>query len=194
MLNPHICRLRSSQTINHRRVVQEVYDKRVLHKMLGVEAVAISAVDPPVDPDTAGSASKAYPETAGVAAVWEAADDSESAASEEAPPPPPSRKRKPARQQPAKDADEESAEESRYTIVKDGAGPPAKRRRTGQSADAHTVFTTDEEEREYAVDDGDDSDEEEGEVAEKGRPNGRSSAERRSYWLSKGVGPPDDSD
>jgi non-canonical poly(A) RNA polymerase PAPD5/7 len=182
------------QTINHRRLVQEVYDKGVLHRLVGVKPAAGPSPQP---------SSAKYPETAGVAAVWEAADDSESLPSESdstATRQKRPRKRKHSRQEATNDRDAADEDESRYAIVRDGAGPPAKRRRTGQAADAHTVFTTDEDE-EYALadDTGDTSGSaEEGEVDEKAARTGgageRSSRERRSYWLSKGVGPPADSD
>jgi hypothetical protein len=164
----------TQETINHRRLVAEVHAQGTLHRMLGL------------------TPAPSHPEQSGVAEVWRA-DESDSVRSVT----PPRRKRKPSRQNPAKDPDEEEGEESRYRISKDGAGPPIKRRRVGGPVDGHTVFTTDDDEDDpEASDESDDPDGsfEVGEVKERGGgKNRRDSAERRSYWLSKGIGPPEDS-
>jgi non-canonical poly(A) RNA polymerase PAPD5/7 len=165
----------TQETINHRRLVAEVHAQGTLHRMLGL------------------TPAPSHPEQSGVAEVWRA-DESDSVHSAT----PPRRKRKPSRQNPAKELDEEEEEESRYRISKDGAGPPTKRRRVGGPVDGHTVFTTDDDEDDpEASDESDDPDGsfEVGEVKERGGgKNRRDSAERRSYWLSKGIGPPEDSD
>jgi non-canonical poly(A) RNA polymerase PAPD5/7 len=157
----------TQETINHRRVVQEVYDKGVLHRMLGLER-----------PGDAVS----HPKQAAVAGVWEA-NESDSAKSDGEIS---SRSQSRSRTENSRDEEEE---ESRYGIVKDIAGPPTKRRRTGGEVDSHTVFTTDED-GEYDID-SDSSKESSDDRRRKGgrSAKGGSSKEKRSYWLSKGVGP-----
>ena len=75
--------------------------------------------------------------------------------------------------------------------------PPAKRRRMGTVADTHTVFTTDDEEegeeREPIVvnfaDCGDDLEEYESDGRADAVSDGNIKRdEKRSYWLSKGIG------
>jgi non-canonical poly(A) RNA polymerase PAPD5/7 len=174
----------TQETINHRRVVQEVYDKGVLHRILGLER-----------PGDAIS----HPKQAGVAGVWEA-NESDSAKSNgeissrsrsrsrsrSPSPKPQSKKRQRIKTENSRDEEEE---ESRYGIVKDIAGLPTKRRRTGGEVDSHTVFTTDED-GEYDID-SDSSKESSDDRRRKGgrSAKGGSSKEKRSYWLSKGVGP-----
>jgi len=89
-------------------------------------------------------------------------------------------------------------ERGRYDI---GQQPSKKRRKTGRESDAHTVVFVDDDD-----DDGNDEErradeDEEGAYMsasdDERRPSlsRRSSARsdhRRSYWLSKGIGPPDD--
>jgi non-canonical poly(A) RNA polymerase PAPD5/7 len=169
----------TQETINHRRLVMEVYSKHTLHQILGLEpARALVSL---------------HPKQSRVAAV-SAADESDLASSEASSPARPSRKRKPSRQAPEK-AHEEEEEESRYKIVKDGAGPPTKRRRVGGPVDGHTVFTTDEDDDDAANsdDESEDGSFENGQVSERSEEDRERSRERRSYWLSKGIGPQDDS-
>lgn len=86
-------------------------------------------------------------------------------------------------------------DEGRYAI---GRQPPQKRRKTGRSQDAHTVyFVDDEEEDELRYDDDDGvvaevmeymSDEESDRAAPSSRAEDPKKGARRSYWLSKATG------
>ncbi|OJT08695.1 Poly(A) RNA polymerase cid14 [Trametes pubescens] len=109
------------QTINHRRVVQEVYDRQILHRMLGITPKTLA---PKVE---VGGASRAAGE-ASVKSAWGEADMEPETEDEEGRP--------------------EDAVESRYEIDSKRQ-PPKKRRRTGARADkdvaAETVYTTDDE-------------------------------------------------
>ena len=164
-----------SKTINHRRVVQEVYDRQILHRMLGL------VPQPPlsVKDTTSGRASrKAEAESVEDAHAWGEADMETSNDSQ---------------------SEVEAAAESRYDI-ESRKQPPKKRRRTGTRADEnitlHTVYTTDEEDGYLAghqprdADDGITEEEEEYAVsaldgADQERGGGK--AEKRSYWLSKAM-------
>ena len=96
---------------------------------------------------------------------------------------------KPERHHKRRDRSEE--EEGRYGI---GAQeqPPNKRRRTSTAKDPHTVFTTDDEDEEEGLivntftDEGESLEEYESDGADEARDS--KAAQRRSYWLSKGVG------
>jgi non-canonical poly(A) RNA polymerase PAPD5/7 len=177
----------TQETVNHRRVVQEVWEDRVLHKLLGIEDILATP-----------SKSKEYPQETGVAGVWEAdetASDSSESSSDDSDTSQRSKKRKRVPTQTTDHRDEEDEEESRYRIKKDAkaGGPPRKRIRVGAEVDAHPNATTEEDE-EYggSIDSDNDSEEvEDGEVAEAkvSRSGDREkSTKRRSYWLSKAMG------
>lgn len=100
----------------------------------------------------------------------------------------------------------EEEEESRYSRSNQ---PPKKRRRVGKEADMHTVFTTDDDEDGDANDkdlrlhvggaeDGATDEEAEYVVVSDSESGDRASKkkndEKRSYWLSKGVGVGGDTD
>ncbi|PIL24355.1 hypothetical protein GSI_14108 [Ganoderma sinense ZZ0214-1] len=165
----------TQETINHRRVVQEVYDRQILHRMLGL------VPQPPLSTQdaTSGRASRTVEaESVEDAHAWgeadmDTSDDSESEA--------------------------QAMAESRYDID-NRKQPPKKRRRTGTRADediTQTVYTTDEEEDGYLAthqphDSADGITEEEEEYAVSAvdgtdQERGGGKAEKRSYWLSKGM-------
>lgn len=172
-----------------------MFDKGILHRAAGVNPVARSPSKDRAPPSSRRSRSRSRspkPGTAdtGVKAVWIADDDEDAEAGHK-------RKRSPGDEGEKKDPEEEEEEESRYGIVKDGSGPPAKQRRMGGELDIHTVFTTDDDEEGVVYED-DDSDSEDGvgraeAVAEEALGSARRSKEgrdkKRSFWLSKGVGP-----
>ncbi|TFY59950.1 hypothetical protein EVG20_g7606 [Dentipellis fragilis] len=195
----------TQETINRRRIVQEVYDKRTLHNILGVAPKALVVDDRPA---TNGASSEANGAArSSVKRAWEKADKEEDVDYERQ-----RDKQKKARAEPEViDVDAEEGEESRYGI------PPKKRRRLGKPQDAHTVFTTDDEdeddandrkddivihtlsdsddslareEKEYAVVD---SGSESGEVKVKVSSNGKTSPvkinRKRAYWASKAMAP-----
>ncbi|KAH9852744.1 hypothetical protein C2E23DRAFT_756340 [Lenzites betulinus] len=172
----------TQETINHRRVVQEVYDRQVLHRMLGITP-KVTTPAPTAPGEPRGASSRRAAEEASVRSAWGEADmDPETDEEEGAP------------------AD---VVESRYEIDS-RRQPPKKRRRTGARADkdvtVHTVYTTDDDDpyddayaskRESRVDDGISEEEREYDLAaldEKGRGAGdAATASRRSYWLSKAM-------
>ncbi|CAL1705450.1 unnamed protein product [Somion occarium] len=195
----------TQETINHRKLVQEVYDSQVLHRMLGVEPtipVTEEVKRPNGNNKSSSSRCKPMSQTRSreaqesVKSAWNESDVDHSFDHSA-----------------AHASDEE--EESRYGIAnvrEPHSQPPIKRRRTGKPEDEHTVFTSDaseeevdeldpdpdpepsvhlnvgtddydahavsEEESEYDVD-GD-----EGEI--KG-PASEKRERTRSFWLSKGV-------
>ncbi|KAI0053976.1 hypothetical protein FA95DRAFT_1529800 [Auriscalpium vulgare] len=122
----------TQETLNRRRLVQELYDKRVLHRFLGV---------PQKDSETRTRAGKAVGKNAPInvsamKSVIELEDDSDLER--------PAKKNSNSRQHEVIDVDSGDEEESRYTI-------PPKRRRTGDASDARTVYTTDDDD-DYASD------------------------------------------
>lgn len=170
----------TQETINHRRVVQEVYDRQILHRTLGLAPQPSLSVK-----GTSDRASRTREaDSVEDAHAWGEADmETESP-----------------------DESEAGAEvESRYDI-ESRKQPPKKRRRTGTRADEditlHTMYTTDEEEDGYQTgghqprDAADGITEEEEEYAVSvldgaDQERGGGKAEKRSYWLSKtmaGVG------
>ena len=89
-------------------------------------------------------------------------------------------------------AEEDEGQSSRYRID-DRREPPRKRRRLGRESDAHTVFTTDDEDAGeedvegyslHVVDDEDSVSVAKGAKAKVGHGN---TSEKRDYWLSKGL-------
>ncbi|KAI0062346.1 hypothetical protein BV25DRAFT_677156 [Artomyces pyxidatus] len=174
----------------------ELYDKRILHRMLGIAPKAPIVND---NPNANGSSSRIKGSGASsVKSVWEAAersDDDHHPAS----PKPKSRAR-------AREDDKEGDDESRYAI-------PKKRRRLHSATEAHTVFTTDDDEASdgaelviHTVEDSDDgslekeaeeydvlsSGSESGEVVkvtgrEKRKSGGPVKIDRkRAFWAAKG--------
>ncbi|TFY55297.1 hypothetical protein EVJ58_g8335 [Rhodofomes roseus] len=113
----------TQETINHRRLVQDVFDRRVLHRMLGITPRA--DVVPEV-PQAASNGKSNAKHKASVQTAWEEADIAPAS---------------------DKSAAEDEEEESRYRID-DRREPPRKRRRLGRESAIHTVFTTDDEDAE----------------------------------------------
>lgn len=97
-----------------------------------------------------------------------------------------------------KAVEEVEEEESRYGIADQ---PPKKRRRSGTKKDLHTVYVSDDEDEDggpsplyVGENDGVSEEEEEYDVGGGDgdfSSNKRAKAKKRSYWLSKGVGPED---
>ncbi|TFK36381.1 hypothetical protein BDQ12DRAFT_699647 [Crucibulum laeve] len=183
----------TQETINHRKLVQEVYDKRTLHRILNVQPLLIvmnsttnkpSPQTSPQTNDKASSSSTNTHKSRGVESAWQAADDSIDYDDD------------PQEQQHTRFAqdDGDDEESGRYNI---GRQPPKKRRRTGRQDDYHTVTflpdEDDEDEKEeteaYAYGDIDYTrgDDHKGSSGSRRDPEGDS--RRRSYWLSKATGP-----
>ncbi|KIM48612.1 hypothetical protein M413DRAFT_82359 [Hebeloma cylindrosporum] len=180
----------TQETINHRKLVQELYDRRTLHKIVGARPlpVVVKSSDEisfrkPAERESSSSKSKA---SRAVESVWDTEDASHDFDHEEYY----SRRH---RHRPA--ADEERG---RYDI---GQQPSKKRRKTGRESDAHTVVFVDddddeEERRADEMEDGEymslDSESDDDRRPKLSRRSSAKSDHRRSYWLSKGIGPPDD--
>ena len=117
--------------------MQEVYDSRVLHRMLGVQPavpVIIDAKQPKDDEKPRGDSNKPMSETRSheakesVKSAWKETEAEQSFDH-------------------SMTQHEDDEEESRYGIanVRDSqqGQPPPKRRRTGKSRDEHTIYTSD---------------------------------------------------
>ncbi|KAJ7598849.1 hypothetical protein C8J56DRAFT_1157921 [Mycena floridula] len=174
----------TKETIEHRKLMRQIYDNRTLHTILGVKPAPIVVEGPANDQDTKPNDIVEVPESTAV-------KDTNSNVEET----------------PSKGIDFDSGDEfvkegpsledidleegGRYDIAR--SEPPNKRRRLGLPMDAHTVFTTDDE------GDVDSLDEEEEEYKSGSESkavtaseiavgkNSLSSKSRRSYWLSKGI-------
>ena len=89
-------------------------------------------------------------------------------------------------------AEEDEEEESRYRID-DRREPPRKRRRLGRESDAHTVFTTDDEDaqaedvEEYSLHVVEDAESVSAVKGAKAKADRSAASEKRDYWLSKGL-------
>ncbi|KAG5634891.1 hypothetical protein H0H81_000408 [Sphagnurus paluster] len=180
----------TQETINHRKLVQELYDKRILHNMLGImpKPVVTNGHAPPATNNGNGraggsgkpSSSVTRANANSVNSAWRAAD----AEHED------SYKR---HREIISVEDDDDDEEGRYHI---GREPPHKRQKTGKQRDAHTVFTTDEDEDSLSNCVESEEEEEEAHYASdvdvglsNSRPSNPEKADkRRSYWLSKGLG------
>jgi len=166
--------------------VQELYDKRVLHNILGIPPLPILVHDTgdrdrKRDGHKEAESSKLKASRA-VQESWEDADKS----------------------QEHDDFDEYyrrrhvDDDSGRYDI---GRQPPKKRQRTGADRDKHTVYVIDDDEEDMEISISDDGIEEIERPGDFPEPPPRSDNakrdNRRSYWLSKGVGiegvVPDDS-
>lgn len=165
------------QTLSHRKLVQELYDSRILHKMLGVDTALKRA--PQVvngagtNKGVHGSKSSGEAQNA-VHSAWASEADTDKQLSDD----------DGARQV----AEDTEAEEGRYDIP-----PPKKRRKTGRSdKDEHTVLyvsgSEDEKEDEAYSGQKREVDRERGDRKDDSRRDTESADRRRSYWLSKGIG------
>ncbi len=165
----------TQETINHRKVVQELYDKQVMHRLAGVKPL-------PVDDDASvrtpeqrtSSASSKQKASHAVEKEWNgkgADSDHEDSY----------RNRR--HRQPVDD------EGGRYAIERQ---PPKKRRKTGRSSDSHTVYFVgdDDDDTEGAInlEDEEYMSDESVDEGRPSRPDGVKNDNKRSYWLSKGIG------
>ncbi|KAF7799612.1 hypothetical protein EIP86_010850 [Pleurotus ostreatoroseus] len=181
----------TQETINQRRLVQEVYDQRVLHRILGVEPTVPTVSSGPFT-DKRNGRKRSREGAESVKSAWEEADMELSTS----------------------DDDKRSAneEESRYDI--ETRLPPKKRMRKGTKIDTHIYISDDDDD----AGDGDvddtalvvhtlqDSDDDRAVVAdndseqeaaydtggsdgEAAAPDGRAERKQRtrSFWLSKGI-------
>ena len=177
-----------AKTVNRRRLAKEVYDKRILHRILNVQprptVIEDSPEPEPIPKRTLTIHGAAHASTS-VSAAWKAAGQSD----DEHDAPRASTYKNAATE--VIDVSSDSEEESRYEIAR----PPSKRQRMGTAADAHTVFTADEDE-DGQVDSGSEDDEfrelvqEEGEYtdAETSESDGEADLKRRNkraYWAAK---------
>ncbi|KLO19261.1 hypothetical protein SCHPADRAFT_899095 [Schizopora paradoxa] len=179
----------TQETINHRRLVQEVYDDGILHRLLGIEIPGPDLVVTEVVGQVVSSDRNAASQS--VLSSWTSANHDANSDDEKAKP---------------RAADDSYESESRYDI-KVGS-PSRKRRRVGTDHDEHIVYTADEEEGEHSDASSADSLAEEEAwydaahslANEKDGMNGAPKAHnltaegRRAYWISKGVGVDHDSD
>ena len=174
------------QTINHRKLMQELYDQRVLHSIVGVKPLptVVKHVDESDEKTSHSPSSKRQ----AVEDAWEERRRNREHAHDES-----SSSRQHHR------VANDSEEGGRYDI---GRQPPKKRRKTGREIDNHSVIFVDDDDEEdhhgyrhrYRHDD----DPEDGEYDErhesdfdyhKSYPENPRNDRRRSYWLSKGIGP-----
>jgi len=161
----------TQETLSHRKLVQELYDSRILHKMLGVDTEVRRAPQVVNGVSNGVNDDRKYSREAqnAVHSAWtsedrQLSDDDEGGRRAE---------------------DGEEVEEGRYDIP-----PPKKRRKTGRSdKHEHTVVyvSGSEDEREdeaYRAVTIEVEREQDGER----KSERRDTASKRSYWLSKGIG------
>ncbi|KAK7034747.1 hypothetical protein VNI00_012154 [Paramarasmius palmivorus] len=175
--------------INHRRIVQEVYDKRTLHRMLGVAprpTVVMAPPDPsPSEKPVNGVAKKPYIIDSDSSEDQDESEDEEVTylGSKSAP----ANGRKNSRANGSgkrKDRDnEDEEEEGRYAIGKKrGQGSGTRSQPlyyVGSDSDDDASVTLNEEAH-YALN--------EEEQTQSKKPPSQSNDKKRSFWLSKGIG------
>ncbi|KAL0057784.1 hypothetical protein AAF712_015568 [Marasmius tenuissimus] len=188
----------TQEVINQRRVVQEVYDQRVLHKMLGVDprpVVVTMTMGGDDDEETTSGRSgrnrNGSSEARTVAkTVWSVSSGSDTESGDDGDVVYLGSKRKD-----KEDGEvDEDEDEGRYGI---GAAkpPPAKRQKTGPGpgkevpvyfVDGDSEGASEEEDEDSVVLD----EEAEYDLEEREKPASQSNDrdKRRSYWLSKGIG------
>lgn len=165
-------------------MIQEVYDDRILHRLLGVEPKKNLVIHQPEASRHRGSRIKRSAQE--VEEIYEKADMDMDSDIEEIR----------SLQSPNGHRHQSDDEEGRYDI---GARdqPPNKRRKMGQARDMHTVFITDDEEEEEGelivnniTDEGESLEEYESDGAGEEERDSKTAQQdkRRSYWLSKGIG------
>lgn len=155
--------------------MQEVYDRRILHNLLGLKPQPSIVNGSRKDAQVGPTSSSAQGARKVVQSAWQVAEPDVDL----------EHNRHQAQRRPRDSGSDE--EEGRYNI---GRQPPKKRRKTGRVEGAHTVFTTDDEDDERHSTTArtvDSLEEEEGEYASDGSSDGVRDR-RRSYWLSKGRG------
>ena len=181
-----------SQTINHRRLIREVYDDRTLHRMLGVEPRKTTVPAQVLDSKrkinfqsepSRNRRTQSKPAARAVEEIFEEADmdmDSDIEEQEKL-------------ERHHKRRDHSDDEKGRYGIAARDP-PPNKQRKLEKVQDTHAVFTTDDEEEEEGEvmntnTDEDSLEEYESDGAEMVQGSKLVRQEmRRSYWLSKGIG------
>ncbi|KAF8630769.1 hypothetical protein AX15_002738 [Amanita polypyramis BW_CC] len=157
----------TQETVNHRKLVQEVYDRKVLHNLVGIAPKPIVNGNLPTRRSGPNVAQDA------VHSAWKANEEDV----DHSP-------------RPAAVPDEE--EEGRYHI---GRHPPHKRRKLGRRADTHTVFIADDDGDDSSYGAHSEIEDHHGghHGSRRGRPERTEKAERlRLYWLAKGAGMPDE--
>jgi non-canonical poly(A) RNA polymerase PAPD5/7 len=153
-------------------MIQQVYDDRTLHQLLGVEPrPAVTVVDARRKPESSqnGSSSK-QPSARNIDEIEEV--DMEMGSEDD-----------------EYQRREDSDDEGRYGITTRNQ-PPRKRRKITTSQEVYPVFTTDDD------DDGEDAEDgliistvtKEGSDSEHASSGDAKARKRRSYWLSKGIG------
>ncbi|KAH7929632.1 hypothetical protein BV22DRAFT_1056505 [Leucogyrophana mollusca] len=179
----------TQETINNRLLLQEVYDQRSLHRLLGVvpKAAVVPAIVPIDENKNENTHSQSTRGATIIENAWSEAD-MELESGEE-------------RHTNGVHRDEQEGEETgRYHIEE---RRPSKRRKEGSWKDEHPmVFTTDDEDdepHEYSEDEAEYQaydirdkllEDDESDSSERKSRMSR----RRSYWLSKGIGPGLDGD
>ena len=176
------------QTINHRKLVQELYDQRILHSILGVQPLPTVVKHVEFDKKSINSPSS---KRQAVDDAWEERRRNREYAYDE------SSSSRQHHHRVANDVDEGG----RYDI---GRHPPKKRRKTGRAIDDNhpVIFVDDDDEEErleydddeyyYSAEDDkydDDRHHKRDFEDHKSYPENPRNDRRRSYWLSKGVGP-----
>jgi non-canonical poly(A) RNA polymerase PAPD5/7 len=173
------------QTINHRRLVREVYDKRVLHNILGVKPRAEVVVQEQSEPRHDYEPQKRprslrSPPPKERYSVWKDLEGRDTGVYQEL--------RDASNRN---DHDPEDPEESgKYDI---GMQPPRKRRRRDNEKDKHTVFVADDDDA--SASESESTDEAEanayafnGEATLGKKSSSDREERRRNYWLSKAIG------
>ncbi|KAF5358558.1 hypothetical protein D9756_001196 [Leucocoprinus leucothites] len=175
----------TQETINHRRLVQEVYDKRVLHNILGVTPRAqVIIQDQPPEAELEQSHKK-RPRSPGSSpsktkySVWKDLEGRDASTTHET-------------RELSHRNNHDPEESGKYDI---GKQPPRKRRRKGKEEDKHTVFIADDDDDGSGVD-GESTDEAEareyevnGEKPQAGKSRSRADIDqKRNYWLLKAEG------
>ena len=167
------------QTINHRKLVQELYDQRVLHSIVGVKPLPSIVKHIEYNKKTSQSPSS---KRQAVEDAWEERRRNREYAYDES-----------AGSQQRHRVANDSEEGGRYDIERHLT---KKRRKTSREIDKHPVIFVDDDEEEehrgyhgndYSEDDEYDDRHERG--FNKSYPEIPRNDRRRSYWLSKGIGP-----
>ena len=161
--------------------MQEVYDKKVLHTLMGVMPRPIVS-QPNLGSNVTVNGAQSSGSTTSQGAVHAAWKENDEDITSDLRP---------------TAYDEE--EEGRYHIGRERP-PPHKRRRTGKAADTHTVFIADDEgedsssaaHAEDEIDDDDELSDEDHRPGDRRRIQQTSMpGKRRSYWLAKAAGIPE---
>ena len=157
--------------------MQELYDQRVLHSIVGVKPLPTVVKHVESDDKTSQSPSS---KRQAVEDAWEEMRRDREYAHDES-----SSSRQHHR------VANDSEEGGRYDI---GRQPPKKRQKTGRAIDNHPVIFVDDDDEEerhkYHDDDSEDGEYDHRHESDyKSYPENPRNDRRRSYWLSKGIGP-----